>query len=641
MRRILCAIIGVCFLTSPAWADTSSIDGTSGMGVLENDYVKAGVNKNTGTLGSGGNASPGLLFDSSGTGTFNTSYDYLTPGSPFDGFSVKIDDTNYTNNNTGTTNITGTITGGLTDGTDTLTWSGEWLHGGATWGISNQYTLGTTNPFIDITTTITAGSDASTLYFGRFIDPDARAADGDSSSTDNVLGYGSIPAENVVFSEALSSRYALGLYSTDSNVDAGISGWSQEADGYTENAVNGDGSLTNTGDNTIGLTWAWTGVSTGDIVTVNYSYIFGPSAFDAATDAVDGGAGGGADILTGELTDVGSATDAASGPTVTGSTTSTLTSFPVTDDGEVQTIAPVVYTGTADIYSDGTTGDVTTTTSSLPQVTARVDQYTVMDETSEYVNRTMMFDPFRGGGFEDNFGKLFINGTYGKMSTDNGYDAKTGGVGVTGVINTPVDNLKLIISVNKVVSEITGEYSSSEVDKKQGSVGFMVETDKVIGVVSGNYSKNNYSTQRGFPLVSHIPYSGRIINGSETTGKDMWGSGRVYYKASENFVPFIGGAYGKSQRDGVEEQGLTLTKRTIAESDETFKYAEGGVRLMYSISDFDLFGQVGYSTDKWITADAGVTYNVSEYGSINVTGSKIKHDGTDINKIMLRGNIKF
>ena len=206
------------------------------------------------------------------------------------------------------------------------------------------------------------GSDASTLYFGRFIDPDARAADGDSSSTDNVLGYGAIPDNNVVFSEALSSRYALGLYSTDSNVDAGISRWSQEADGYTENAVNGDGSLTNTGDNTIGLTWAWTGVSTGDIVTVNYSYIFGPSAFDAATDAVDGGAGGGADILTGELTDVGSATDAASGPTITGSTTSTLTSFPVTDDGEVQTIAPVVYTGTADVYSDGTTGAVTTTT---------------------------------------------------------------------------------------------------------------------------------------------------------------------------------------------------------------------------------------------------------------------------------------
>ena len=67
--------------------------------VLENLYVKAGVNETTGTLGSGGNTSPGLLYDSTGTGTFNTSYDYLTPGSPFEGFTVKQDGTSYMNNN--------------------------------------------------------------------------------------------------------------------------------------------------------------------------------------------------------------------------------------------------------------------------------------------------------------------------------------------------------------------------------------------------------------------------------------------------------------------------------------------------------------------------------------------------------------
>lgn len=89
-----------------AFADTSSMNGSvTGMGILENDYVKAGVNGTSGTFGSGGNTSPGLLFDSTGTGTFNTDYDYLTPGSPFDGFSVKIDGTNYTNNNGGSTDI--------------------------------------------------------------------------------------------------------------------------------------------------------------------------------------------------------------------------------------------------------------------------------------------------------------------------------------------------------------------------------------------------------------------------------------------------------------------------------------------------------------------------------------------------------
>src|SRR6056300_765762 len=303
---LIAALLATTSMT--AIADTSSMNGSvSGMGILENDYIKAGVNGTAGTFGSGGNTSPGLLFDSTGTGTFNTRYDYLTPGSPFDGFAVKIDGTNYTNNNSGGTAITGDGNG-LTDGTDTLSWTGGVS---SVFDITNTYSLGTTSPFVDITSAITMGVDATDVYFGRFIDPDARAAAGDSSSTDNVLGYGSIPDSNVAFSEALSSRYALGLYSTDSNVDAGITMWTTDAASYTENSVDGDGSLTNTGDNTIGLSWHWTSVSAGDILTASYAYIFGPSAFDAASDAVDGGAGGGADILTGTFEDVGSATDAA------------------------------------------------------------------------------------------------------------------------------------------------------------------------------------------------------------------------------------------------------------------------------------------------------------------------------------------
>ena len=85
--------------------------------VLEGNYVKIGVN-DAGTVGSGGNTSPGILYDSTGTATFNPSYDYLTPGSPFEGWTVKGIDTdgttvlfNYTNNNTNVAspNITGTL----------------------------------------------------------------------------------------------------------------------------------------------------------------------------------------------------------------------------------------------------------------------------------------------------------------------------------------------------------------------------------------------------------------------------------------------------------------------------------------------------------------------------------------------------
>ena len=330
MRSIVGASLLAVLLSSTALADTSSLSTTStGMGVLENDYVKAGVNGTSGTLGSGGNTSPGLLYDSTGSGTFNTSYDYLTPGSPFDGFAIKIDDVNSTNNNNG--NGPWVDADGLTDGDGTLVWTGtNSSHSG--WEIQNTYSLGATAEHIEIGTQITAGSDATALSFGRFIDPDARAATGDSSSTDNVLGYGVIPDTNVAFSEALASRYALGLYSTDSNVDAGITGWTTTADSYTENAVDGDGSNTNTGDNTIGLSWNWSSVRTGDILTASYAYIFGPSAFDAADAAITAGAGGGADISSwGTLEDVGSATDAADGAAEPVITTETVvdSSLPV------------------------------------------------------------------------------------------------------------------------------------------------------------------------------------------------------------------------------------------------------------------------------------------------------------------------
>ena len=51
LKRIVAAL-AVAFATSTALAAN---------GVLQNEYIKAGVNELTGTLGSGGNTSPGLL----------------------------------------------------------------------------------------------------------------------------------------------------------------------------------------------------------------------------------------------------------------------------------------------------------------------------------------------------------------------------------------------------------------------------------------------------------------------------------------------------------------------------------------------------------------------------------------------------
>ena len=354
--------------------------------VLQNDFVKAGVNETTGTLGSGGGTRPGLQYDSTGTGTFPADTeqgDYLTPGSPFEGFTVKIDQfgadgveggtddntTSYTNNNTGATGISG---GAWVTTPDTT--SAVWAATSTNFAIQNSYSLPAGQQYIDINTQITALSNIDRLQFGRFIDPDAMPAAGDTSSTDNVLGYSGIPGTNVVFSEATVSRYALGLYSSANNVGAGISsGWSTDPSTYY---AGGDYAVGN-GDHTIGLGFLSLGLTAGDIVNYQYAYIFGPSAFDAATYAIDGGAGGGtAGVVPGggTLTDVGSATDAASGPTVVGSSSSSVTNHTATDDGKTQTISRSRSTSTWDVYSDGSLGTPVVSTSTLTPFTGSIDQ---------------------------------------------------------------------------------------------------------------------------------------------------------------------------------------------------------------------------------------------------------------------------
>ena len=392
MKKTIIATI-VALMASGALAQTASVTGT-GMGLLQNDWVKAGVNTNTGTLGSGGGTSPGLLFDTTGTGTFNAAYDYLTPGAPFDGFSLKVDGVNKTNNNTGSTGIA--KTGGLTlsNSDTTLTWTGASAYGGNNWSVSNAYTLGVGKPYIDITSTIVAGGAASNVYFAKFIDPDSQGMPGDSSATDNVLGYGAIPSTNVAFSEATVSRYALGLYSAGSNVTAGINVWNTDAASYINaDASCGTGILFCRADHTIGLTFSWSGVNSGDTLTASYAYIFGPSAFGAASSAVTGGAGGGTPGTVpggGTLTDVGSATSAASTggsstPTVTGTATVNGTPTWADTNGDAVVLSTSLVAGnylTRNYNSLTTTGVGRVTTTPRSIVTTYSDSSTTTAATS-------------------------------------------------------------------------------------------------------------------------------------------------------------------------------------------------------------------------------------------------------------------
>ena len=621
MKKIAIATLMAALLSTTALADTSTMSATAtGMGVLENDYVKAGVNGTAGTFGSGGSTRPGLQFDSTGSGTFpadSAQGDYLTPGSPFDGFALKIDGTNSSNNNSGSS--AWTDADGLTDTTDGFVWTGtNSAHSG--WEIENTYSLGATAEHVEIGTDITAGSDATDVYFGRFIDPDAMPETGDTSATDNVLGYGVIPDSNVAFAEATVSRYALGLYSTDSNVDAGISGWSTNADAYTENTVDGDGSNTNTGDNTIGLTWHWTSVNTGDILEANYAYIFGPSAFDAADAAITAGAGGGADISSwGTLEDVGSATDAADGASTPVITTETVvdTSLPVltqaqtTHDSSVaegvqtidrETTTIVTTPMVTNTYTDGTltssaaADSVAVTTVTDPGTfTGRMDQASQM----------LALSPHRGLGIADGFAA-------GRISHDmgDGYSAESNvfGLGYNHVTDTA---MTLSFGMNRIGTEITGEDSTGDMNTTVISIGgsrHVDERDVTVGL-----KVNASSTD-----MSYTRTIGDFSATGATTASDRWATLTVE-KSTGIVRPFAGFTIGNSSHEAFAETGDVQAALLDAGDSNTYRYPTIGLNIDNDIisasfaRDFDDADttRIGLGIDRDINKKIGIEAGVN------------------------------
>ena len=245
-------------------------------------------------MGYGGNTSPGILYDGTGTGTFNPAYDYLTPGSAFEGFAITGSAAaafSLVNNNDGGASITGGVltsyNGVAYDGStydQRAVWTGTATSGGTNlFVITNDYYFNQAGQQLNITTTIEALADLTGLSFARFTDPDAVAASGDSSATNNFRGSGSVSANDLVYAEALVSKYVIGLYTSASFAhNSGVTGWTEDPADYLGGQDVGDG------DNTIGLGFNLGDLLTGGKLAFKYQYIFGTD-IAAAIGAAGGG----------------------------------------------------------------------------------------------------------------------------------------------------------------------------------------------------------------------------------------------------------------------------------------------------------------------------------------------------------------
>jgi hypothetical protein len=673
--------------------------------IIENEYVRAGVNLSTGTLGSGGSTRPGLQYDNTGTRTFpcaSCQGDYLTPGTPFEGFTVRLEDSSgtlvrtYTNNNTGSRSITG----GAWVGTPTAS-SAVWSASTSDFTITNNYSLPSGQRYIDINTGITASVAIGRLYFGRFIDPDAMPMSGDTSATDNVLGYGAIPRRNVAFAEATTSRYALGLYSAAANVGAGIGGG---ANNWTTNPViyyNGYSPYTSSGatidygrgDVTIGLGFLVNNVAPGDIVNFRYAYIFGPNAFGAANYAITGGAGGGTAGSVpggGTLVDVGSATSAASSggsssPTVVSTATSTIavsntlainTSLPVivaslahhtpSETAAVQTVARETTTNTTTPYdrtvttrvrttttwSDGTTTFTDAAPTSVVTVennvdtavvndsfSGRIDQQAKLATLNAGINRSLNMDPFRMDVYKSADGEksVFLRGGRQTTGMGDGYGAVSNMYNIGGDVKVE-PNWRVGAQYSQFNTTMTGTDSTTTQGKVAGGL-YSIYTFDDGHILSTNlgYARNNIATNRSV--------GGEFNNAYTTNGTDTWVSNRLYVPTlpveEAEVRPYVGYTFGTTRRNGYTEAGDVQSARTVDGTINSTNYAEAGVRLAKAIDEFTLSGDLSRTNNGYRNTEVGVSFSPAKDQSIGIYSSKQQKDDITTNSWFIRGMMRF
>jgi len=615
----------------------------------------------------------------------------VAPGSPYEGWAVRLDNTDgtkfklYGNNNAGFQMDGNTSVSGAWVGTPTAA-SAVWAGTATEFGIRHTYSLPSAQRYLDITTRIEATAAMPHLYFGRYIDPDAVAAPGDSSATDNVRGYGVIPKTNVVFSEATVSRYALGLYSAQvGTVNTSIQGWTSDPKNYYLN-TNGMADVSN-GDDTIGIAFYAANVAVGDILTYNYAYIFGPSAFTAANYAITGGAGGGTAGTSsfGTLVDVGSATDAGSGttttptPTITGTSTATIT---VSDTTAVNTSLPVItaslahhnaseasgkqtiaretttnvttpYTRsvvtlvrTTNTWSDGTTtttdGATTTADTLINNVSTsvandsfsgRVDQMGYLDNLNKQLDRGLNMDAFRKDGATNGDVTMYVNATGGNSSMGDGYSSKSQVYGL-GVEKEIKPNWRLGAQYNRVRTTMDGTDSNTAQNKDHIGLFSVYTTEKDVKIVNNlGYANNDVKSSRTVE---------NVFNNSHTSsGDNLWLNSRAYAPETKDFRPYVGITFGKSTTGGYEERGDIQSARNVSKQTNDYSYGEAGVRYEKTVNDFRLMGEVGRTTDGVTTGSATVGYAPTKTGVIALTIGAQQGDTINTKTVSLRGIIRF
>ncbi|GAB2681588.1 PEP-CTERM sorting domain-containing protein [Aliiglaciecola aliphaticivorans] len=258
---------------------------------MQGDFLYTQVSDD-GTLGDE-NATPGLIHDATGTGTFDTARgDYLRPGTPFEGFGISSDQFSTVGNRNSSSDQVSQVSltdlgGGTFD--NHVRWEGTADNG--FFDIVHDFFFDDDDENLNITTTITAASDLTNLAFSRAIDPDPDNYSGGSAATNNERGLdlnndgdyddaGELAQTDFISASGVLSGLTIGMFTeSDYEHDSGIVGSccsvitpSSYVFGGSYAPVAGFDSV---GDHGIGLGFMIGDLNAGESATLSYSYVFG------------------------------------------------------------------------------------------------------------------------------------------------------------------------------------------------------------------------------------------------------------------------------------------------------------------------------------------------------------------------------
>lgn len=263
----LCSIAIAGLLTASCFINDANASVIS----LEGDYISTQV-ADDGTLGNGtlGNL---FKYDSTGTGSFASgdSYDWISPGSPWEGFSVFSNESGeLINNNDFGSDINGltTDTSGASVYDSSATFVATY---GSLFSITTETFFNDDSSYVSFNTSITALTDLTDVLFSRQFDPDwfTPTGCGDFTTT-NVKA-----SDNLVTATGCDGA-TIGIYS-DSDVqhDVGYGSWSSTPSYWLGGPETGAFD-----DNAIGIGFDLGDLVTGDSISFDYSYVMGPTADD-------------------------------------------------------------------------------------------------------------------------------------------------------------------------------------------------------------------------------------------------------------------------------------------------------------------------------------------------------------------------